>query len=229
MDVNTSDNARSSDIWPLPPLPISSRLTSNTTKPIVPALSNSADLPLDAQLVMDHYTRLRILNRTNRFCLPDSSCMLAEMRERESTSGKLTNHIYKVLTVSEFLAISLVRRPLVDVVAVSIDQLSTEMIKVTIAHNESTPEDLNQANTLRKLFMDHFLNNRSEKRHFKQEYLQTILRWGSAHYERHLTVLNLPESLQQGPNSAARASKLLTIEKVVSEFTKISTDGDKIQ
>jgi len=154
--------------------------------------------------------------------------MLSKMRENR-TPENATDVTHKVLTVSEFLAISLVRQPSVDVVAVSIDQVSTETIKVTIARNESTPEDVNQANTLQRLFMDHFINNKSEKRHFKREYLQTILSWGSLRYERRLTGLNHPESTQQGPKSAARGSKLLTIEKVMSEFTKISTDGDKIQ
>src|SRR5271168_3861877 len=106
MDANTSDNARSSDICPLPALPISSRLTTNTAKLIVPALSNPTDLPLDAHLVMDHYTRLQFLNRTNGFCLPDSSCMLAEMRENR-TPENAADYIHKVLTVSEFLGISL--------------------------------------------------------------------------------------------------------------------------
>ena len=224
MDVDTSDNAISSNIRSLPALLIS----SNIGKPIVPVLPNPTDSPLDAQLVMDHYTRLQILNRTNGFCLSDSSYMISEMRENR-TSEKATDVIHKLLTVSEFLAISLVRQPSADVVAVSIDRVSTEMIKVTIARNESTSEDVNQANTLRKLFMDHFINNRSEKPHFRREYIRTILSWGSLRYERRLTVLNHPESTQQGPKSAARASKLLTIEKVMSGFTKIPTDGDKIK
>jgi hypothetical protein len=154
--------------------------------------------------------------------------MISEMRENR-TPENANDVIHKVLTVSEFLAISLVRQSLIDVVAVSIDQVSVEKIKVTIARNESTPENVNQANTLWKLFMNHFINNRSKKRHFKQEYLRTILSWGSLYYKRRLTVLNHPESTHQGPKSAARASKLLTIEKVLSGFTKMSTDCDKIQ
>ena len=228
MDVQASDDARSYDIRPLPALPISSRLTSITTKPVVPALPNPADLWLDAQLIMDHYTRLQILKRANGFCLPDTSCMISEMRENR-TPENATDVTHKVLTVSEFLAISLVRLPSIDVVAVGIDQVSTERIKVTIARNESTPQDANQANTLRKLFTDHFINNRSQKRPFRQEYFRTILNWGSQRYEHRLTILNHPESGHQGPKSAARASKLLTIEKVMSRFSEISTDTDKIQ
>ena len=228
MDVHARDDARTSDICPLPALPISSRLTTITTKPVVPALPNPADLPLPPQLVIDHYTRLQILKRANGFCLPDTSCMISEMRENR-TPENATNVTHKVLTVSEFLAISLVRQPSGDVVAVGIDQVSTERVKVTIARNESTPQDANQANTLRKLFTDHFINNRSEKHPFRQEYLRTILSWGSLRYERRLTVLNHPESIHQGPKSAARASKLLTIEKVMSGFTKISKDADKMQ
>lgn len=60
MDMDPGHNARSSDICSLPALPIFSRLTSETAKPIVPALPSPTELPLDAQLVMDHYTWLQI-------------------------------------------------------------------------------------------------------------------------------------------------------------------------
>ena len=227
MEVNTSDNAGSSDIRCLPALPISSRLIS-TTKPIVPVLPNLTDLPLNAQLVMDHYTRLQILNKTNEFYLSDISWILSEMRENR-ISEDIIDVVYKVLIISEFLAISFVRQSSIDVVAVSIDRVSIEMIKVIIAYNESTSDDVNQANTLRKLFVDYFINNRSEKGDFKQEYLRIILSWGSLRYERRLMVLNHPESTQQDPKSAAHASKLLTIEKIMSRFTKISKNNDKLQ
>ena len=224
MDVDTQ---RSSDVRSLPALPISSRLTSNTTEPS----SSSQPRRLAAGRTTRHGPLYAFADfEQNKRILPPRYLLHDLRNARESNPRKRYLDVtHKVLTLSEFLAISLVRQPSIDVVAVSIDQVSTETIKVTIARNESTPEDVNQANTLRKLFMDHFINNRSEKRHFKQEYLRTISTWGSLRYERRLTVLNHPESTQKGPKSAARASKLLTIEKVMSEFTKISTDGEKIQ
>ena len=175
---------------------------------------------------MHPYTRLQILTKTNGFCLADTSCVLSEMRENRNTENATA---HKVLTISEFLALSLVTQPSIDVVTVSIDQLAKDKIHVIIARNESTSEDVEQAESLRLLFMEHFINSSSGERQFRAANFRQMLNWGGLRYERRLTVLDHPECTHQGPKSAARASKLLTIEKVMSEFSRIASDNKKIQ
>ena len=215
--------------------------TSSNSKPrlVVPALPDPALVasksvrtnPNPSRLryrdTMDHYTRLQILNKTNGFCLPNESCMLAEIRDsRTEENYKEIGH--KVLTIAEFLAISLVRQPYMDVVAVSVDRLSSEKVKVMIARNEGTPDDTHQAMTLRDLIVKHLVTTNSDKQQFKEDYIKTILTWGSARYERRLTVLNHPNH-GQGPKSAARGEKLLTIEKVMTGFVTIAKDKCKFE
>ena len=65
---------------------------------------------------------------------------------------------------------------------------------------------------------------------FKEAYIRLFLTWHASRYESWLTVLNILQSSSQGSKSAARAQKLLSIEKVImAKFAKFANEPDKIR
>lgn len=103
--------------------------------------------------------------------------MLSEIRNNR-TEPNIYEATHKVLTLSDFLAIALVRQPSTDVVAVAIDYVNVECVKIAIARNESTSQDVVQAKLLQKLFLDYFINRTTDNSTFKRDFLITMLGWG---------------------------------------------------
>ena len=67
--------------------------------------------------------------------------VIIPQRDETRTAEKAKKATPKILTLSEFLAISLVRLPTMDVVAVAVHQIGNETVKVTICGKESTSDD----------------------------------------------------------------------------------------
>jgi len=197
-------------------------------KPVIPALPDLSKtfkpfVPISGDEIRKHYTRLQILTRTNAYSVPDTLCTLNEMKQ-----NRTKNDAYKKITVSQFLAISLVRYSHVDVVAVSMDQVSPHKIEILIARNESTSLDSDQAKTLRQLFLKHFINSATKEpteEQFSMDYLTAILGWSSDRITTRLTALNYAGANKPGPKSKARSEKLLNLEKILSALSALSALG----
>jgi hypothetical protein len=184
-------------------------------------------IALSKEEMKDHYTRLQILTRTNGYCLPDTRCMLDEI-----TESRTANDAYKLLSVSEFIAVCLVRTSTLDVVAVTLDQISSSKIKITVARNETTEEDVAQVDELKSLFCRHFIRepqNCTSQEEFRLDFLRTVLKWGASRLETRLTILNHPGAHSQGAKSAATAEKLITIDKINTAFENMSKDESKVK
>ena len=87
---------------------------------IIPALPDISVYktidPISSDEIRKHYTRLQILTRANGCSVPDVQYTLNEI-----TQNRTENDLYKKITISQFLAISLVRWRYVDDVAVSMN------------------------------------------------------------------------------------------------------------
>src|SRR5271169_1564587 len=77
----------------------------------------------------------------------------------EIQRNRTDNTAYKTITVPQLLAISLVRCDSLDVVAANAEYVTRETLQITIARNESTPNDNEQANALKQVFMKHFVDH----------------------------------------------------------------------
>ena len=208
------------------------------TSPIVPALPYKygalpyAMVPSITNAEKEEfYTRLQLLTRTRSYCLPDASCMLNEIQQ-----NRTDNTAYKTITVAQFLAISLVRYDSLDVVAVNAEYVTPEMIQITIARNESTPNDNEQANALKQVFTKHFIDHHirhnwakiSTERVFAEDYLRCVLGWSLGRITSRLNTLIFAGSNKGGPKSLARAEKLLTVKKVIKAIEEYIESGKEV-
>jgi len=196
-------------------------------KPVIPALPDLSKtfkpfVLISGDEIRKHYIRLQILTHTNAYSVPDTLCMLNEIMQ-----NRTENDAYKNITASQFLAISLVRYGHVDVVAVSMDQVSPYKIEILIARNESTSLDSDQANTLRQVFVKHFINftmKEPTEEQFSMDYLMAILGWSSDRITTRLTALNYAGANKPGPKSKARSEKLINLDKILSALSGLAGD-----
>lgn len=102
----------------------------------------------------------------------------------EIQQNRTDNTAYKTITAAQFLAISLVRYAS-DVVAVNAEYVGPETLQITIARNESTSNDNEQANALKQVFTKHFVDHHirhhwakvSTERAFAEDYLRCVWGW----------------------------------------------------
>jgi hypothetical protein len=103
--------------------------------------------------VKDHYTRLQVLKKSREFSLPDKRRQLNDHKENRVPQ----NDSAMVLTMSNFLALSLVRGATGDVVAVAMDQLTGGILSVTTTRNHPTRMDVKQAEMIKDVIVRHFI------------------------------------------------------------------------
>ena len=178
-----------------------------------------------------HYTRLQIVTKARGYSLPDKSCILEDLSENKD--GDLC---FKALTISSFLALTLVRGPgdpAADVVAVAFDQYPEGRIAIQVARNCSTPDDANQANSLKSLFVETFINAQSPPNptNFRHEYLRLMLSWGTEKFKSRLLALTYGVSAAaQGTLKGKIKAKLtLNIVVVIDALTAIRNEHAKVE
>jgi hypothetical protein len=174
--------------------------------------------------IKGHYTRLQILYRAMEFSDPDMRCQLDDHKENRSClddSGK-------ILTVSNFVAFSLVRDSSADVVAVSIDTLPGGVLSVVATRNTPAAGDVAQAEALKNLFHRHFLADRSASSSFetfREDYLRKVLSWGNKKYVGRLS--KLKNGGGTGQKSTGRAKNRMTLGKVYFAMKALVLDVTK--
>ena len=187
--------------------------------------------PITAEAEKDHYTRLNILTRVNAFCLPDKSCQLAEHAANRSPQDELT----KVLSVVQFLALSLVREKSCDVVAVCLDEYPDGRAVVSTTRNSTSDADFKQAAALKDLFDRIFIaakgveppESKDEKFiEFRDGYLKLVLSWGRDKVVSRMNAIYGGGG--DGAISKARMEKALHLRQVIQMIQEIRTDAARM-
>ena len=106
--------------------------------------------------------------------------------------------------------------------------MSSQKLQILIARNDSTPDDSNQANALKQVFVKHFINTPTKEQteeQFSNDCLTAVLGWSSDRITARLIALNYAGAIKSSAKSMARSEKLLSLEKILFALSQFAEGG----
>ena len=161
--------------------------------------------------IKDHYTRMQILSLTNVSSMPTTERILADYNITLKDTSP-----YKMLSMTSFIALALVKASVGDVVAVSFDLKQNGKLSIEFTRNYPTTEDLDKANQLAELCREHIIKPRTPLAwiEFRSQFLKTMLIWGQSKVKSRLIAITGGDDPLRGARVAAKAKSILSMQKV---------------